>query len=140
MGKRRSAEPIQRLLREADRDLARGLMVGDVCRKLGISGNTYYRWRQVHDPAEVDDARHVRELRVEVDRHKFLVAELMLDKQMLQDAKKGSGEGHPSAGGRRVPGRRVPDLRTAVRPGAWPSAVYGPQSASAAGRGRVDLN
>lgn len=88
MGKRRTAEQIQRLLREADRDLAKGLAVGDVCRKLGISGNTYYRWRQVHDPAEVDEARRVRELSLEVDRLKRLVAELMLDKQMLQDVAK----------------------------------------------------
>ena len=88
MGKRRSAEQIQRLLREADRDLAKGLTVGDVCRKLGVSSNTYYRWRQLHDPAEVDDARRVRELQIEVDRLKLLVAELMLDKVMLQDVAK----------------------------------------------------
>ena len=85
MGRRRNAEQIQRLLREADRDLAKGLTVADVCRKLGVSGNTYYRWRQLHDPAEVDDARRVRELQIEVGRLKQLVAELMLDKQMLQD-------------------------------------------------------
>ena len=88
MGKRRSAEQIQRLLREADRDLAKGLTVGDVCRKLGVSGNTDYRWRQIHDPAEVDDARRVRALQIEVDRLKLLVAELMLDKVMLQDVAK----------------------------------------------------
>ena len=88
MGKRRSAEQIQRLLREANRDLAKGLTVGDVCRKFGISGNTYYRWRQLHDPAEVDDARRVRELQIEVERLKLLVAELMLDKVMLQDVAK----------------------------------------------------
>ena len=56
-GKRRSAEQIQRALREADRDLAKGLVVGDVCRKLGVTPTTYYRWRQRFDPAEVDDAR-----------------------------------------------------------------------------------
>jgi putative transposase len=88
MGKRRTAEQIQRLLREADRDLAKGLTVSDVCRKLGISGNTYYRWRLVHDPAEVDEARRIRELSIEVERLKRLVAELMLDKQMLQDVAK----------------------------------------------------
>ena len=88
MGKRRSAESIQRLLQEADRDLAKGLTVSDVGRKLNISGNTYYRWRQIHDPAEVDEARRVRELSLEVERLKRLVAELMLDKQMLQDVAK----------------------------------------------------
>ena len=88
MGKRRTAEQIARLLREADRDLAKGLTVADVCRKLGISQNAYYRWRQRHDPARVDDARRVRELQIEVERLKLLVAELLLDKKMLQDVAK----------------------------------------------------
>jgi putative transposase len=85
MGKRRTADQIVRLLREADRDLAKGLTVADVCRKLGISQNAYYRWRQHHDPAKADDARRVRELTAEVERLKLLVAELLLDKRMLQD-------------------------------------------------------
>jgi len=88
MSKRRSADQIVRLLREADRDLAKGLTVADICRKHGIADNTYYRWRQLHDPAKVDDARRVRELEGEVERLKLLVAELLLDKQMLQDVAK----------------------------------------------------
>jgi putative transposase len=88
MSKRRTAAQIVRLLREADRDLAKGLTVADVCRKLGIAENTYYRWRQLHDPAKVDDARRVRELEAEVERLKLLVAELLLDKKMLQDVAK----------------------------------------------------
>src|SRR5438552_16931393 len=81
MGKRRTAEQIQRLLREADRDLAKGLTVADVCRKHGIVETTYYRWRQLHDPAKRDDARRVRELEGEVERLKPLVAGLSLDRQ-----------------------------------------------------------
>ncbi len=88
MGKRRTREQIQRLLREADRDLARGLTVGDVCRKIGVSQNSFYRWRQRFDPAKVDDQRRLRELQVEVERLKLLVAELLLDKRMLQDIAK----------------------------------------------------
>ena len=88
MGKRRTREQIQRLLREADRDLAKGLTVGDVCRKLGITQNSFYRWRQRHDPTKVDDARRTRELEVEVERLKVLVAELLLDKRMLEDVAK----------------------------------------------------
>jgi putative transposase len=87
-GKRRTAPQIQQVLREADRDLAKGLTLGDVCRKLGISQTTYHRWRQRFDSTQIDDARRVRELTVEVDRLKQLVAELMLDKQMLQDVAK----------------------------------------------------
>lgn len=88
MSKRRTADQIIRCLREADRDLAKGLTVADVCRKCGIAENTYYRWRQQHDPAQVDDARRLRELATEVERLKKLVVELLLDKQMLQDIAK----------------------------------------------------
>jgi putative transposase len=88
MGKRKDAQQIQRLLRDADRDLAKGLTVSDVCRKHGVSANTYYRWRQRFDPAQADDTRRVRELETEVERLKRLVAELLLDKQMLQDVAK----------------------------------------------------
>jgi putative transposase len=88
MGKRRTAEQITRLLREADRDLAKGLTVTDICRKLGISQNAYYRWRQRYDPAQVDETRRVKELQAEVERLKILVAELLLDKRMLQEVAK----------------------------------------------------
>jgi putative transposase len=88
MRKRRKADEVGRLLREADRDLAKGLTVGDVCRKIGIAQTTYHRWRQRHDPTRVDTDRRRRELEVEVERLKLLVAELMLDKQMLQDLAK----------------------------------------------------
>jgi transposase-like protein len=47
MRKRRKADEVARLL-EADRDLAKGLTVADICRKLGIAQTTYHRWRQRH--------------------------------------------------------------------------------------------
>ncbi len=88
MSKRRNAEQIVRLLREAERDLAKGLTVADVCRKLGIVENTYYRWRQQFNQDQIDEARKIRELQAEVDRLKTIVVELMLDKQMLQEVAK----------------------------------------------------
>ena len=88
MKKRRTADEVARLLRDVDRDLAKGLTVSDACRKIGIAETTYYRWRQRHDPATVDADRRCRELESEVERLKRLVAELMLDKQMLQDIAK----------------------------------------------------
>jgi putative transposase len=88
MRKRRNADEVARVLRDADRDLAKGLTVADVCRKIGIAQNTYYRWRRRHDPAQVDNDRRCRELEVEAERLKRLVAELLLDKQMLQDLAK----------------------------------------------------
>jgi len=88
MRKRRTADEVARLLKEFDRDLAKGLTVPDVCRKAGIAETTYYRWRQRHDPATHDADRRCRELEAEVERLKRIVAELMLDRQMLQDLAK----------------------------------------------------
>ena len=92
MSRRRNADEVARLLREADRDLAKGLTISDFCRKHGIAETTYYRWRQRHAPGQVDNDRRCRELELEVDRLKRLVAELLLDKTMLQDIAKKSGE------------------------------------------------
>jgi putative transposase len=88
MKKRWTADEVARLLRDVDRDLAKGLTVSDVCREYGVGQSTYYRWRQRHDPAAVDTDRRCRELETEVERLKRLVAELMLDEQMLQDIAK----------------------------------------------------
>jgi putative transposase len=80
-GRRRSHAVAPRF----DRDLARGLTIPDICRKVGIAETTDYRWRERHDPVRVDADRRCRELGPEVGRLKRLVAELMLDEQMLQD-------------------------------------------------------
>lgn len=88
MSKRRTDDEVTRLLKDADRDLAKGLTVSDFCRKVGVAQTTYHRWRKRHDPAQVDSDRRCRQLEVEVERLKRLVAELLLDKQMLQDVAK----------------------------------------------------
>jgi putative transposase len=89
MGKRKKAEEIKRLMADAERDLQKGLSVADVCRKMGISESTYHRWRlRFSADAKPDDSRKVRELEFEVARLKELVAELLLDKRMLQDVAK----------------------------------------------------
>jgi putative transposase len=88
MRKRRNAEEVARLLRDADRDLAKGLTVSDFCRKVGVAETTYYRWRQRNDPKQVGSERRYRELEHEVERLKRLVAELLLDKTMLQEVAK----------------------------------------------------
>ena len=88
MGKRKKPEEIKRLLAEAERDLARGLAVADVCRKLGVSEATYHRWRQRFRAAQADEPRRLRQLESEVARLKELVAELLLDKRLLQDVAK----------------------------------------------------
>ena len=88
MSKRRTADEVTRLLKDADRDLAKGLTISDFCRKVGVAQTTYYRWRERHNPPQFDADRRCRQLEVEVERLKRLVAELLLDKQMLQDVAK----------------------------------------------------
>jgi putative transposase len=88
MRRRWTADEIMRLLKEADRDLAKKLTVSDICRKHDISQSMYYRWRDTRDPEKVDADRRCREMEIENDRLKKLVAELLLDKQILQDISK----------------------------------------------------
>jgi len=89
MGKRTEPEQIVRVLREAEADLAGGKTIAQVIQKLGISEQTFYRWRQRYGGMQVDEARRLKELEAENARLKRLVAELALDKQMLQEVVRG---------------------------------------------------
>jgi len=89
MGKRTEPEQIVRVLREAEADLAGGKTIAQVIQKLGISEQTFYRWRQRYGSMQVDEARRLRDLEAENARLKRLVAELALDKQMLQEVVRG---------------------------------------------------
>jgi len=89
MKSRLSVEQIIRLLREAEVEVAGGKTVGQVCQKLSISEQTFYRWRQQYGGVTVDDAKRLKELEAENARLKRLVAELALDKQMLQEVLRG---------------------------------------------------
>jgi len=68
-----------------ERDVAKGLTVELACRKIGIGVNNYYRWKQRFNSELFVDAGRVRELESENRRLKNLVAELALEKQMLQE-------------------------------------------------------
>ena len=80
-----TAEQIIGMLREAEVRLAKGEKIGSICRGLGVSEQSYYRWRQLYDGEPEDTARRLRELEAEVKRLKTLVADLSLEKQMLQE-------------------------------------------------------
>ena len=88
--RRHTAEQIITALREAEVALANGKTVREVIRELGISEQTYYRWRKEFGGMRVDQARQLKELEKENARLKRAVANLTLDKLILEEAAKGN--------------------------------------------------
>jgi transposase-like protein len=88
--KRYTSEQIIHKLREAEVELAGGKNVPVVCRKLGISEQTYYRWRKQYGGMRTHEAKRLKELERENARLKKLVAELHLDKAILEEAARGN--------------------------------------------------
>ncbi len=82
-------EEIISKLREAEVLLGQGQPIGAACRGLGISEQTYYRWRKEYGGLRTDQARRLKELERENARLKKVVADLVLDKAMLQEALSG---------------------------------------------------
>ena len=91
MGRRHhTVEQIIRKLREAEVELSKGSKTPQVCRKLGISEQTYYRWRKQYGGMQVNQARRLKELERENARLKKLLAESMLDNAILKEASSGN--------------------------------------------------
>ena len=87
MAKRRhTTEQIISKLREAEVILAKGHPLARVVRKLGITEQTYYRWRKEYGGLRSDQARRFKELERENGRLKKLVADLSLDNAILKEA------------------------------------------------------
>jgi transposase-like protein len=86
MRTRHTPEQVIAKLRQAEADLAGGLSIAHVCQKLGVSEQTLHRWRNQYGGLKSDEAKRLKELEAENARLKRLVAELALDKQMLQEA------------------------------------------------------
>ncbi len=88
--KRHTAEQIIPKLREAEVLLAQGVTVGEVCKKLAITEQTYYRWRKEYGSLRVDQAKRLKGLEKENQRLKKLLAEAELDKAILKEAAVGN--------------------------------------------------
>ncbi len=88
--KRHTPEQIITKLREAEVELARGLKVPAVCRKLAVTEQTYYRWRKEYGGLRLDQAKRFKELERENTRLKRLVADLSVDKQILEEVARGN--------------------------------------------------
>ena len=85
-----NAEQIINKLREAEVHLSQGLTVGEASRKMGITEQTYYRWRKEYGGMRVEQARRFKDLEKENARLKKLVADLSLDNSILKEAARGN--------------------------------------------------
>ena len=84
--KRHTSEEIIHKLREAEVLLSQGETVHAAVRQLGITEQTYYRWRKEYGGMDHSQARRLKELERENSRLKKLVADLSLDKAILEEA------------------------------------------------------
>ena len=83
-------EQIINMLREAEVLLSKGTTAAEAVRKLGITEQTYYRWRREYGGMRVEQARRLKELEKENTRLKKLVADLSLDNAILKEAARGN--------------------------------------------------
>ncbi len=88
--KRHSPEQIIRKLREAEAMLAVGKTIGQVVQVLEVSEQTYHRWRNQYGGMKAEEAKRLKQLEQENSRLKKVVAELTLDKDILQEAMEGN--------------------------------------------------
>jgi transposase-like protein len=88
--RKRSPEEIIGKLREAEVLLAQGKTVGEVCRSIGVTEQTYYRWRNEYGGLKVDQARRLKELERENALLRKAVSDLTLDKMTLKEAASGN--------------------------------------------------
>ena len=79
--KRFSVEQITAVLHQAET----GIPINEVCRQVGVSEQTFYRWKKVYGGLAPSEARELKQLRDENTKLRRVVADLTLDKVMLQD-------------------------------------------------------
>ena len=85
-----TSEQIIGKLREAELAQNQGQTVAQACKKIGVTEQTYYRWRKEYGGLRVDQAKRLKDLEKENARLKKLVADLSLDNQMLRHVASGN--------------------------------------------------
>lgn len=88
--RRHSPEQILGKLREVEVALARGQTVANAVKQIGVTEQTYYRWRNEYGGLSIDQARKLKQLEQENARLKRVVADLTLDKLILKEAAEGN--------------------------------------------------
>lgn len=87
--KRYNTEEVIHKLREADVLLGQGRTVAEACKQLGVTDQTYYRWRKTYGGMKVDQAKRLKDLEAENARLKRAVADLTIDKLILKEVAEG---------------------------------------------------
>ena len=92
MAARKNKTPAQIInyLRKAEVELAGGKTVREVCKELGVTEHTYYRWRREYGGMNTDQAKRLKELEKENQRLRRAVSDLTLDNLILKEASKGN--------------------------------------------------
>ena len=90
MGRRHQPEEVIGKLRDAEIVLSQGGSVADASRRIGVTQQTYYRWRKEFGGLKMDQARRMKELERENARLRQAVSELAIDKQILREAARGN--------------------------------------------------
>lgn len=88
--KKFDAEQIIGYLRTIEISLGKGKTAGEACREIGVTEQTYYRWRKEYGGMQVSQAKRLKDLEKENVRLKKAVAELTLDKLILKEAAEGN--------------------------------------------------
>jgi transposase-like protein len=83
-------EQIINKLREAEVLISQGIPIAEASRKIGVTEQTYYRWRREYGGMRVEQAKRLKELEKENTRLKRLVADLSLDNAILKEAARGN--------------------------------------------------
>ena len=87
--KRYSSEQIIQKLREVEIMLSKGATAGEASRQIGVTEQTYYRWRKLYGGMKVEQAKRLKELEKENFRLKKLVADISLDNAILKEVSLG---------------------------------------------------
>jgi putative transposase len=87
--KRYTSEQIIGYLREAEIFQAKGITIPQICKKIGVMEQTYYRWRKEYGSLSVDQSKRLKEVEKENTRLRKLVADLSLDKAILKEVAEG---------------------------------------------------
>ena len=118
-----SPEQIIGMLREAEVRLSQGDKIGSICRSLGISEQSYYRWRREYGGLKVSQAKRLKDLERENQRLRKAVSDLTLDALILKEVSRESTEPLPTPAGHQSCAGSDCGIGTPCLSGRWPAPL-----------------